>query len=119
MSVLVTARFHTTVAQARQLPPDGIPEVAFIGRSNAGKSSAINVLCQRRRLAFAPVLNVVLVFRALLDGEAKPLEYTLTALALLAYTLIATQVAVRLLAREPSSGERRRAWFGFARGGAA
>ncbi|MFO1197211.1 MAG: ribosome biogenesis GTP-binding protein YihA/YsxC [Burkholderiaceae bacterium] len=53
MSVLVTARFHTTVAQARQLPPDGIPEVAFIGRSNAGKSSAINVLCQRRRLAFA------------------------------------------------------------------
>jgi GTP-binding protein len=53
MSLLHTARFHTTVAQARQLPQTSVAEVAFIGRSNAGKSSAINVLCQRRRLAFA------------------------------------------------------------------
>jgi len=30
-----------------------VPEVAFVGRSNAGKSSAINTLCQQRRLAFA------------------------------------------------------------------
>lgn len=51
--LLLTARFHTTVAQTRQLPRGGLPEVAFIGRSNAGKSSAINILCQRRRLAFA------------------------------------------------------------------
>lgn len=53
MPLLITARFHTTVAQRRQLPREGIPEVAFVGRSNAGKSSAINVLCQRRRLAFS------------------------------------------------------------------
>jgi len=53
MSVLLSARFHTTVAQSRQLPRGGLPEIAFAGRSNAGKSSAINALCQRRRLAFS------------------------------------------------------------------
>jgi len=53
MSILLTARFHTTVAQTRQLPRGGLPEIAFAGRSNAGKSSAINALCQRRRLAFS------------------------------------------------------------------
>ncbi|MBK7330921.1 MAG: YihA family ribosome biogenesis GTP-binding protein [Betaproteobacteria bacterium] len=36
-----------------QLPPPGPPEVAFAGRSNAGKSSAINALAGRNRLAFA------------------------------------------------------------------
>jgi GTP-binding protein len=53
MSLLRSARFHTTVAQLRQLPQEGIPELAFVGRSNAGKSSAINALCLRKRLAFA------------------------------------------------------------------
>jgi GTP-binding protein len=53
MSLLFTARFHDTVAELRTLPRGGAPEVAFIGRSNAGKSSAINVLCQRKRLAFS------------------------------------------------------------------
>lgn len=52
-SLLTTARFATTVVKLAQLPRDGLPEVAFVGRSNAGKSSAINALCQRRRLAFA------------------------------------------------------------------
>jgi GTP-binding protein len=47
------AEFLTTVAQWSQLPPEDEPEVAFAGRSNAGKSSAINVLANRRRLAFA------------------------------------------------------------------
>ena len=36
----------------RELPPPGVPEIAFAGRSNAGKSSAINALAGRRRLAF-------------------------------------------------------------------
>ena len=36
----------------RELPPEGVPELAFAGRSNAGKSSAINALTGRRRLAF-------------------------------------------------------------------
>lgn len=48
-----TARFLTTAAQLSQLPPNELPEIAFVGRSNAGKSTAINTLAQRRRLAFA------------------------------------------------------------------
>jgi GTP-binding protein len=35
------------------LPAAGAPEVCFVGRSNAGKSTAINVLCNQRRLAFS------------------------------------------------------------------
>mgnify|MGYP006269843263 FL=1 len=42
-----------SVARASQLPPVGPPEIAFAGRSNAGKSTAINVLANRSRLAFA------------------------------------------------------------------
>ncbi|MEZ5653427.1 MAG: ribosome biogenesis GTP-binding protein YihA/YsxC [Burkholderiaceae bacterium] len=49
---LQTARFSVTVVRMRDLPRDPLPEVAFAGRSNAGKSSAINRLCERRRLAF-------------------------------------------------------------------
>ena len=47
------ARFLTTAGQLDQLPPATLPEIAFVGRSNAGKSSAINALAQHRRLAFA------------------------------------------------------------------
>ena len=45
------ARFLTSAAAMRGLPPDEGREVAFVGRSNAGKSSAINRLCTRRGLA--------------------------------------------------------------------
>ncbi|NBD21098.1 YihA family ribosome biogenesis GTP-binding protein [Aquabacterium fontiphilum] len=48
-----TARFVTTAAQLHQLPATELPEVAFVGRSNAGKSTAINTLAQQRQLAFA------------------------------------------------------------------
>jgi GTP-binding protein len=48
-----SARFLTTASLLTQLPPPGLPEVAFVGRSNAGKSTAINTLAQHRRLAFA------------------------------------------------------------------
>ncbi len=34
------------------LPPEDLPELAFAGRSNVGKSSAINALARRKRLAF-------------------------------------------------------------------
>lgn len=47
------ARFLTTASTLDQLPAAGLPEIAFVGRSNAGKSSAINCLARRRRLAFA------------------------------------------------------------------
>lgn len=51
--VLVGATFVTGAAARSQLPEAGPPEIAFAGRSNAGKSSAINALAQRTRLAFA------------------------------------------------------------------
>ncbi|CAK7069404.1 ribosome biogenesis GTP-binding protein YihA/YsxC [Saezia sanguinis] len=50
---LHTARFYTTAAQLEHLPPPDLPEIAFVGRSNAGKSTAINTLTQQKRLAFA------------------------------------------------------------------
>ncbi len=53
MSLLHRARFATSAARLEQLPPPGPPEVAFVGRSNSGKSSAINVLANQRRLAFS------------------------------------------------------------------
>jgi GTP-binding protein len=49
---LQQAEFYLTAASDAQLPPPGPPEVAFAGRSNAGKSSAINALANRTRLAF-------------------------------------------------------------------
>jgi GTP-binding protein len=48
-----TARFLTTAAQLHQLPAIEVPEIAFVGRSNAGKSTCINTLAQQRQLAFA------------------------------------------------------------------
>ena len=44
--------FLTTVARLRDAPGDAVAEVAFVGRSNAGKSSAINSLAGKTRLAY-------------------------------------------------------------------
>ena len=52
MSVFDAARFLASAHELRELPPDVGREVAFAGRSNAGKSSAINALAHRKRLAF-------------------------------------------------------------------
>lgn len=46
-----TAQFEMSAALAEQLPPDTLPEVAFSGRSNVGKSSLINKLLLRKNLA--------------------------------------------------------------------
>ena len=48
-----TARFLTTASALAELPVTELPEIAFVGRSNAGKSTAINALTQNKRLAFA------------------------------------------------------------------
>jgi len=48
-----TARFLTTAPKLEFLPPHEHPEIAFVGRSNAGKSTCINTLTQQKRLAFA------------------------------------------------------------------
>ena len=50
---LHTAKFLTSASKISQLPAGDMPEIAFVGRSNAGKSSAINTLAQQRQLAFA------------------------------------------------------------------
>lgn len=53
MSLLWQARFFTTVNHLGDLPKYQVPEIAFAGRSNAGKSSALNLLCNQKKLAFA------------------------------------------------------------------
>ncbi len=53
MPALQNARFLLSAATIRDFPPEDAPEVAFAGRSNVGKSSALNALAGRRRLAFA------------------------------------------------------------------
>lgn len=80
-----TARFVTSVAEVEQLNDAGLallPEVAFVGRSNAGKSSAINTLTQQRQLAYASktpgrtqLLNFFVLTRRDDDGRATPRAY--------------------------------------------
>lgn len=53
MGWMHTARFLTTAPRLEFLPPVDVPEIAFVGRSNAGKSTCINTLTQQKRLAFA------------------------------------------------------------------
>jgi GTP-binding protein len=50
---LHTAKFLTTAPQLHFLPAMDVPEFAFVGRSNAGKSTCINTLTQQKQLAFA------------------------------------------------------------------
>lgn len=53
MSLFDSARFRLSVSRLDGLPPADVPEIAFAGRSNAGKSTTINVLTRQGRLAFA------------------------------------------------------------------
>ena len=52
MSIFQNTVFYTTINRLQDLPPPNGVEIAFAGRSNAGKSSAINTLTNRNRLAF-------------------------------------------------------------------
>ena len=47
---ITSAEFVISAVRSSQYPSDGLPEVAFAGRSNVGKSSLINCLVQRRKL---------------------------------------------------------------------
>src|SRR5215207_9456771 len=52
MTPFSSVRFLASAHDTKELPPDTGAEIAFAGRSNAGKSSAINALTHRKRLAF-------------------------------------------------------------------
>jgi GTP-binding protein len=52
MNLMQAAEFYITVNHLRDLPKESQIEIAFAGRSNAGKSSAINTMANRTRLAF-------------------------------------------------------------------
>lgn len=78
-------RFALSVAQLGELKTAGLallPEIAFVGRSNAGKSSVINVLANRRRLAFTSktpgrtqLLNFFALDRRARDGAPAACAY--------------------------------------------
>ena len=53
LTAFLQARFFASAAKVEDIPPEAGPEIAFAGRSNVGKSSAINALANRKRLAFA------------------------------------------------------------------
>jgi GTP-binding protein len=66
-------RYFASAHDLTQLPPDAGAEVAFVGRSNAGKSSAINALANHTRLAFVsktPGRTQLINFFTMGDGSA-------------------------------------------------
>lgn len=51
MITIKNSEFMTSAVKKEQYPEGGFPEVAFVGRSNVGKSTIINSLTNRRKLA--------------------------------------------------------------------
>ena len=121
----ITAEFVTSAARASDLPADGLPALALVGRSNVGKSSLINALVRTRvaRTSGTPgktrLANVYRVAR----GEAAAI-YVIdlpgygfatggtTGFAALAETVLEPDVAALLLvdARHPGLENDRQAW---------
>jgi len=80
-----SARFITSVAEPAQLNAAELamlPEIAFVGRSNAGKSSVINTLTRQKQLAYASktpgrtqMLNFFEISARGGQGEHRPCGY--------------------------------------------
>ena len=49
--IIKSAEFVISNTQVSKCPQGNLPEFAFIGRSNVGKSSLINMLCNKKNLA--------------------------------------------------------------------
>lgn len=81
----------------------GPVQMAFLLPAMAGLVPGMHLTLP---LACVPVVNVVLAFRSLLQGELLPAEYAVTALSLLFFGLLATRLAVLLLSRESAQFER-------------
>lgn len=72
MGIFSKVTFYTTVNHMKDLSHHSGKEIAFVGRSNAGKSSAINTLANHTRLAFTsktPGRTQHINFFALGDGN--------------------------------------------------
>ncbi|NJM32700.1 MAG: hypothetical protein HC848_07440 [Limnobacter sp.] len=78
----MTINFHNThfeisASRHSECPGASVPEIVFVGRSNAGKSTTINTLCQQRQLAYAsktPGRTQLLNFFFRFWKKARPLH---------------------------------------------
>ena len=84
--IIRSASYVTSSAKISQLPPPDLPEYAFIGRSNVGKSSLINMLVAKKGLPRFPSIRV----------RRKP---SITFLSMRAGTLLIFRVTVMPVAR--------------------
>lgn len=69
--MIKSAEFVISNSDVRKCPQDGKPEYAFIGRSNVGKSSLINMLTDRRKLAMTSSTpgKTLLINHFVINGE--------------------------------------------------
>ena len=74
---IIKAAYATTAVRRDQYPEGNVPEVAFLGRSNVGKSSLINSLCNHRglaRVSGAPGKTQTINYFSLADPAARDEE---------------------------------------------
>jgi GTP-binding protein len=76
---VTSAEFEAAATKISALPPEGLPEVAFVGRSNVGKSSLMNALVERKKLvrtSSTPGCTRQINLFAIKLGDGKELRLT-------------------------------------------